>query len=63
MDLEPNDHHGNDRWTGSFQPIKPGRYLYAIEAWMDEFATWRHGAMLKKNAGQDISLTRLRGQR
>ncbi|MEH2511998.1 starch synthase (maltosyl-transferring) [Nitrobacteraceae bacterium AZCC 1564] len=58
---EPMTHHSNDRWTGIFRPIKPGRYLYAMEAWMDEFATWRHGAMLKKNAGQDIALDALEG--
>ncbi|WP_424629309.1 alpha-1,4-glucan--maltose-1-phosphate maltosyltransferase [Bradyrhizobium sp. SYSU BS000235] len=58
---EPMTHNGNDRWTGTFRPIKPGRYVYAIEAWMDEFATWRHGAMLKRNAGQDIALDALEG--
>ncbi len=58
---EPMTHHGNDRWTGTFQPIKPGRYVYGIEAWTDEFATWRHGAILKKNAGQDIALDALEG--
>lgn len=57
----PMTHHGNDRWTGTFQPMKPGRYVYAIEAWTDEFATWRHGAILKKNAGQDIALDALEG--
>src|SRR5438270_4709138 len=35
------DLRGNDRWTASFTPPKPGRYLYAIEAWTDVFATWR----------------------
>jgi len=32
-------HHGNDRWSGSFVPDAPGHYVYAIEAWTDEFAT------------------------
>lgn len=58
---EPMVHHENDRWTGSFCPVKPGRYLYAIESWTDEFATWRRGAMLKNDAGQDISLDALEG--
>ena len=44
---EPMTHHGNDRWSGSFVPDQPGRYVYAIEAWTDEFATWRHGFELK----------------
>src|SRR5262249_27331474 len=30
--------HDNDRWKASFTPPKPGRYLYAIEAWTDVFA-------------------------
>ena len=32
---------------------QPGRYVYAIEAWTDEFATWRHGFELKQKAGAD----------
>jgi starch synthase (maltosyl-transferring) len=48
--------HGNDRWTGSFKPPKPGRYLYAIEAWTDVFATWRHDFLAKSEAGQDTVL-------
>ena len=40
-------HHSNDRWGGSFMPDEPGRYVYAIEAWTDEFATWRHGFELQ----------------
>ena len=47
----PMVHHGNDRWTASFRPLRPGRYVYGIEAWTDEFATWRHATMLKKEGG------------
>jgi starch synthase (maltosyl-transferring) len=57
----PMVHHGNDRWTGEFKPLDPGHYFYAIEAWTDEFATWRHGAHLKNEAGQDISMDVLEG--
>ena len=53
--------HGNDRWFGRFTPDKIGRYVYAIEAWTDEFATWKHGFLLKQQAGQDISLDALEG--
>ena len=39
--------HDDDRWVGSFAPEAPGRYAYAVEAWTDEFATWRdYGARL-----------------
>ena len=54
-------HRGNDRWSASFIPRESGRYVYAIEAWTDEFATWRHGFELKLAAGADVSLDALEG--
>jgi starch synthase (maltosyl-transferring) len=51
----------NDRWSGSFVPETPGRYVYAIEAWTDEFATWRHGFELKQKAGADLTLDAIEG--
>jgi len=48
--------HSNDRWHGSFTPPAPGTYLFAIEAWTDQFATWRKELAIRKNAGQDLSL-------
>jgi len=57
----PMIHHSNDRWGGQFQPTLPGRYVYAIESWTDEFATWRRGTILKNDAGQDIALDALEG--
>lgn len=58
---EPMHHHDNDRWTGTFTPTEIGRHLYAIEAWTDEFASWRRNVELKLKAGQDISLEALEG--
>jgi starch synthase (maltosyl-transferring) len=46
----------NDRWTASFTPAEPGRYEYAIEAWIDRFGTWRRDTLVKRNAGLDISV-------
>src|SRR5258708_7362002 len=57
----PLTHHSNDRWGGSFVPDKIGRYVYAIEAWTDEFATWRRGFELKQKAGVDLSLDAIEG--
>jgi starch synthase (maltosyl-transferring) len=54
-------HSENDRWVGSFTPDATGRHVYAIEAWTDEFATWRRGFLLKQQANQDISLDALEG--
>src|ERR1035437_2312950 len=58
---EPMTHQNNDRWGGSFVPDAPGRYVYAIEAWTDEFATWRHGFELKQKAGVDLTLDAIEG--
>src|SRR3954447_3286888 len=52
----------NDRWQASFTPPQPGRYLFEIEAWTDQFGTWRHGLILKRAAGQDISVDALEGR-
>ena len=46
----------NDRWRGHFTPPKPGTYLFAIEAWTDQFATWRKEFNLRKEDGQDLTL-------
>src|SRR5437764_7779785 len=46
----------NDRWRATFTPHKPGRYVYAIEAWTDVFATWRRDFLAKRDAGMDVSL-------
>jgi starch synthase (maltosyl-transferring) len=48
--------HDNDRWTAIFTPPSPGRYLYAIEAWTDLFATWRRDFLAKRQAGMDVKL-------
>ncbi len=53
---EPMTLHNNDRWHGTFVPFEPGRYLFAIETWTDQFATWRKEFLLKQHAGQDVSL-------
>jgi len=47
---------GNDRWTATFTPPRPGRYVYAIEAWTDLFGTWRRDFLAKRDAGQDVTL-------
>jgi starch synthase (maltosyl-transferring) len=57
----PMTHDSNDRWSGAFVPDQPGRYVYAIEAWTDEFATWRHGIELKQKAGVDVTLDAIEG--
>ncbi|MCK1714918.1 MULTISPECIES: maltotransferase domain-containing protein [unclassified Bradyrhizobium] len=58
---EPMVHHDNDRWSGTFTPVEPGQYVYAIEAWTDEFATWRHALARKQLSGVDITLDAIEG--
>jgi starch synthase (maltosyl-transferring) len=54
-------HHSSDRWFASFVPEEIGRYFYAIEAWTDEFATWRRGFELKRKAGADVAVDAIEG--
>jgi starch synthase (maltosyl-transferring) len=54
--------HTNDRWIASFTPPKPGRYLYAIEACTDVFATWRRDYRAKRDAGLDVALEAQEGR-
>ncbi len=32
---------GNDRWRGSFEVDRPGRWTYTIAAWTDRIASWQ----------------------
>src|SRR5260221_2971629 len=43
----------NDRWRGSFTPHKSGRYVYAIEACADGFATLRREFLTNSATGLD----------
>jgi len=53
---EPMRLRGNDRWQGRFTPPEPGRYLFEIEAWTDQFGSWRHELLIKRDAGLDVTL-------
>ena len=53
----------NDRWTASFVPTELGRHQYEIVAWSDHVESWRHGTERKADAGVDISVELLDGER
>jgi len=57
----PMRHHSNDRWTAVFTPPEPGVYLCMIEAWTDEYATWRRDFLVKRQAGQIGAVDALEG--
>ncbi|WP_163510620.1 alpha-1,4-glucan--maltose-1-phosphate maltosyltransferase [Fodinicola acaciae] len=40
------------RWYAGVIPDEPGRWTFAIEAWSDPYATWRHAVEVKMEAGQ-----------
>src|SRR5687768_12558681 len=52
---------GNDAWRASFPVTQLGRYHYTVLAWIDAFASWRHGLERKFTAGVDVSLELLEG--
>jgi len=58
---EPMLLYGNDRWHGRFTPPAPNSYMFAIEAWTDQYATWRKEFLLKQQAGQDVALSAREG--
>ncbi|HVV82440.1 MAG TPA: maltotransferase domain-containing protein, partial [Kofleriaceae bacterium] len=52
---------GNDVWRASFAPDRLGRHRYSVLAWVDRFATWRHGLDRKLAAGVDVTVELLEG--
>ena len=56
-ELERIDAHlGGVRWAGRFTVDRPGVWQYTIEAWTDQFATWRDELARKVVGGQtDLS--------
>jgi len=47
---------GNDRWHGRFTPPEPGYYIFELEAWTDQYGTWRKEFLAKQKAGQNVAL-------
>ncbi|GAA2472875.1 alpha-1,4-glucan--maltose-1-phosphate maltosyltransferase [Streptomyces thermolineatus] len=52
---------GTDRWGAEVTPTREGRWTYAVEAWSDPVATWRHTAGIKVPAGIDVELVLAEG--
>lgn len=47
---------GNNGWRGQFNVSEQGRYVFCIEAWIDQFASFRYELEKKFGAGVPISL-------
>ena len=54
--------HDNDRWVARFRPDRVGRWRYTIEAWTDQFASWREDLTKKRDAGQEVALELIEGK-
>ena len=52
----------NDRWGGRFPVHRNCRYFYTIEAWRDQFESWRAEVMKKHDAGLDLGLELTEGR-
>jgi len=61
-DASPLTVLGDDRWGGRFRVIHNTRVVFTIEAWVDEFETWRDGLMKKRQARQDVGLDLTEGR-
>ncbi len=48
--------YNSDRWYGSFELDRVGRWEFTIEAWPDAFSTWRSELEKKVGAEFDVSL-------
>lgn len=46
----------NDRWEGSFLLAENTRYIFTVEAFPDDFETWRDEITKKLDAGLDVGL-------
>lgn len=53
----------NDRWRGQFRVDALEPFVYTFQAWVDEFQTWNRDFIKKFEAGQDISLDLLAGEK
>ncbi|HEY1961317.1 MAG TPA: alpha-1,4-glucan--maltose-1-phosphate maltosyltransferase [Rhizomicrobium sp.] len=53
---------GNDRWDAAMPLDRIGRYVFAIEAWIDEYGSFVRDLGRKRDAGIDIALEIQEGQ-
>lgn len=57
VDVRP----GEFRYESWLTPQTPGDYTFAVRAWSDPIATWRHNSEIKISNNQDINLVFLEG--
>ena len=47
---------GTDRWQSDQQLNTAGEWIWSVQAWVDDYATWLHDAQIKVPAGVDTEL-------
>src|SRR5690606_22621072 len=52
----PMEHLGNDRWRAAFTPLRLGRHVFVVKAWLDVWESYRSGVRKKRDAQADIVL-------
>jgi starch synthase (maltosyl-transferring) len=52
---------GNDRWRASFRVVAQGHHEYTIQAWIDDFQTWRRDLLKRVEAGTQTTADLLIG--
>ena len=53
---------GNDSWAGEFTPDSVSRYVFRLEAWIDQYASYRYELEKKFSAGVSIELELTEGR-
>ena len=48
---------GTDRWQADTMLDSTGDWIWSVQAWQDEWATWLHNAEIKIPAGIDVQVT------
>jgi starch synthase (maltosyl-transferring) len=51
----------NDRWTAAFEVEQIGEWQFAVEAWVDQFRSWRRDMVKRIDADQDLPIDYLTG--
>ena len=46
---------GNDRWQGTWTPADLGQHEFAIQGWVDAWATWKQRVRAKLAVGVDVT--------
>ncbi len=59
VDIAP----GLDRYEAWVMPDRPGDWPFRVDSWSDPYATWRHDATIKIDAGVDVELMLEEGAR